>query len=119
MEIKEDKNRNDSEKQVRNLLEQIQNTTIVMSNTFEQAILRHEEQFLKTYRMKISELIKLFQTLTEVLEDKFISNALSNRLEIVNKERDYFKYECLKLNVQYQTAVEDQKNLNSQILNIT
>lgn len=61
----------------------------------------------------------MFQTLTTLLEDKFISNALSNRLEIVGKERDYFKYECLKLNVQYQTAIEDQKNLNAQIVNIT
>ncbi len=63
-----------------------------MSNTFEQAILRHEEQFIKTYRIKINELSKLFEDLTKVLEDKFINNALTNRLNIVIKERDYFKY---------------------------
>lgn len=90
-----------------------------MSNTFEQAILRHEEQFIKTYRIKVCELSKLFEELTRVLEDKFINNALTNRLEIVMKERDYFKYECLKLNVQYQTALNEQNSLNSQLINIT
>lgn len=90
-----------------------------MSNTFEQAILKHEEQFIKTYRIKICELTRLFEELTRVLEDKFINNALTTRLEIVMKERDYFKYECLKLNVQYQTALNEQKTLNSQVVNIS
>lgn len=63
-----------------------------MSNTFEQAIIKHEEQFIRTYRIKIAELTKLFEELTKVLEDKFINNALTNRLNIVMKERDYFKY---------------------------
>ena len=69
----------------------IQNTTIHLSNTFEQT-LRDQDQYLKTYRLKISELIALFQELTKILEEKFISNTLNNRLEIIIKERDYFKY---------------------------
>lgn len=90
-----------------------------MNNTFEQAILKHEEQFIKTYRIKISELTSLFEDLTRVLEDKFINNALTNRLNIVLKERDYFKYECLKLNIQYQTVIGEQSSLAGQIANVT
>ena len=41
-----------------------------------------------------------------------------NRLDIVIRERDYFKYECLKLNTQYQAVVEEQKNLQAQMRNV-
>lgn len=39
------------------------------------------------------------------------------QLETVSKERDYFKYECLKLNSQHQTLREDYKNTTAQANN--
>jgi hypothetical protein len=61
----------------------------------------------------------LFEELTKVLEDKFINNELTTRLNIVMKERDYFKYECLKLNVQYQTVINEHNSHSGQIATIT
>lgn len=66
----------------------------------------------------MSELVKLYEQLKRTLEDKFINNTLMSRLDIILKERDYFKYECLKLNTQYQALTEEHKNLNSQLKNV-
>jgi hypothetical protein len=63
------------------------------------------------------ELVQLFDQLKDTIEDKFINNAMTLQLETVIKERDYFKYECLKLNSQYHNLMEDHKNLLAQISN--
>ena len=47
---------------------------------------------MKCYKIKIYELIKLFEQLKSTIEDKFINNTLALQLETVLKERDYFKY---------------------------
>ena len=47
-----------------------------MSNTFEETVLRHEEQFIKCYRLKIYELVKLLEELKSTIEDKFINNII-------------------------------------------
>jgi hypothetical protein len=74
---------------------------------------------MKCYKIKIYELIKLFEQLKSTIEDKFINNTLALQLETVLKERDYFKYECLKLNAQHQTLLDDHRNLNAQANNST
>ncbi len=51
-----------------------------MSETFEQTILKHEEQFIKSYKIKIYELTKLFHQLKKNIEEKFINNAISQQL---------------------------------------
>ena len=91
------------------LLTDIEEATQNMSETFEETILRHEQQFMKVYKVKIYELIKLFEELKNSIEDSFINNTLTLQLETVIKERDYFKYECLKLNSQYQSLVDEHK----------
>ena len=88
-----------------------------MSTTFEETVLRHEDQFIKCYRIKIQQLVKLFEQLKGTIEDKFINNSLAVQLDTVIKERDYFKYECLKLNSQHQSLLDDHKNLNAQANN--
>lgn len=90
-----------------------------MNETFEQSILKHEEQFIKAYKIKIYELTKLFHHLKKNIEDKFINNAITQQLETVIKERDYFKYECLKLNTQYKNVLDDYKNVTEQMVNVT
>lgn len=82
-------------------------------------MVRHEEEFMKCYKIKIYELIKLFEQLKSTIEDKFINNTLALQLETVLKERDYFKYECLKLNAQHQTLLDDHRNLTAQANNST
>ena len=56
-----------------------------MSDTFEQTVLRHEEQFIKCYRIKIQELVKLLDQLKGTIEDRFINNTLAVQLETVLK----------------------------------
>lgn len=63
-----------------------------MNQSFEGTMVRHEEEFMKCYKIKIYELIKLFEQLKSTIEDKFINNTLALQLETVLKERDYFKY---------------------------
>jgi hypothetical protein len=43
-----------SDQSIKNLLLGIQNVTVQMSNCFEEAIVKHEEQFIKTYKIKIT-----------------------------------------------------------------
>lgn len=107
----------DSENLIKKLMTSIEEATASMSSTFEETVLRHEEQFIKCYRLKIYELVKLLQELKSTIEDKFINNALAMQLETVLKERDYFKYECLKLNSQHQSLLDDHKNLAAQSSN--
>ena len=85
-----------------------------MNKTFEQTVLRHESEFVKCYQVKISELVKIIGQLKSIIEDKFINNTLAIQLETVLKERDYFKYECLKLNSQLQALLDDHKNITAQ-----
>ena len=63
----------------------IEETTKTMSDTFEQTVLRHEEQFIKCYRIKIQELVKLLDQLKGTIEDRFINNTLAVQLETVLK----------------------------------
>ena len=50
----------DATEAIKGLLSDITSTTETMSKTFEDTILRHEEQFIKTYRLKMSELTGLY-----------------------------------------------------------
>ena len=59
----------------------------------------------------------MFNQLKKNIEDKFINNAINQQLEMIIKERDYFKYECLKLNTQYNNILEDFKNVTEQLSN--
>ncbi len=69
------------------------------------------------YKIKIGELIGLFEQLKGRIEEKFINNTLAVQLETVLRERDYFKYECLKLNAQHQTLLDDHRNITAQANN--
>lgn len=80
-------------------------------------MLRHESEFVKCYKVKISELVKIMAQLKSIIEDKFINNTLAIQLETVLKERDYFKYECLKLNTQLQALLDEHKNMTAQASN--
>lgn len=51
-----------------------------MNKSFEGTMLRHEEEFMKCYKIKIYELVKLFEQLKSTIEDKFISNTLALQL---------------------------------------
>lgn len=107
----------ESENAIKKLMSSIEEATQSMNSTFEETVLRHEEQFIKCYRLKIHELVKLLEELKNTIEDKFINNTLAIQLETVLKERDYFKYECLKLNSQHQSLLDDHKNLTAQASN--
>jgi hypothetical protein len=50
----------ESENLIKKLLVNIEEATESMNQSFEDTILRHEEQFIKCYRLKIYEIIKLF-----------------------------------------------------------
>lgn len=102
---------------IKRLLGNIEAAAESMSVGVEETVARHEEEFVKCYKVKISELVRLFEQLKSTIEDKFVGNTLALQLDTVLKERDYFKYECLKLNAQHQTLLDDHKNLAAQANN--
>ena len=66
-------------------MQNIEEATQGMNNKFEETVLRHEEQIIKCYRLKIHELVKLLEELKNTIEDKFINNTLAVQLETVLK----------------------------------
>jgi uncharacterized protein YukE len=57
----------ESENTIKKLMKSIEEATQSMSSTFEETVLRHEDQFIKCYRLKIRELVKLLDELKNTI----------------------------------------------------